>query len=98
MRVCALAVPGVEAVIADHCEALLGQRALVLQDGVEVLVVPPREHHVVQPAVRRVDPVRRGVDGVVCIRVGGEGLGVDDLVGEGAPDDEGILWEGGMSQ
>lgn len=90
----ALAVPGVEAVVADHREALLGQRALVLQDGVEVLVVPPREHHVVQPAVRRVDPVRRGVDGVVCVWVGGEGLGVDDLVGESASDDEGILWEG----
>lgn len=94
----ALAMPGVEAVVADHREALLGQRALVLQDGVEVLVVPPREHHVVQPAVRRVDPVRRGVDGVMCVWVGGEGLGVDDLVGEGAPDDEGVLWEGGVSQ
>lgn len=98
MCVRALAVPGVEAVVADHRKPFLRQRALVLQDGVEVLVVPPRKHHVVQPAVRRVDPVRRGVDGVMCVWVGGEGLGVDDLVGEGAPDDEGVLWEGGVSQ
>ena len=76
--------------VADHREGLGGQGALLLCDYVHVLVVPPRDEDVVEAAPRRVYPVRGRVDGVRRVRVGGERLGVDVLVGEGSTDDEGV--------
>ena len=55
------------------------------------LIMTPGEHHVLQPAVGRVDAVLGGVDRILEVRVSDEGVGVDDLVGELASNDEGVL-------
>ena len=55
------------------------------------LVVAPGKHHVLEAAARRVHAILGGVDGVVEIRVSCESLGVDDLIGELAADDESVL-------
>ena len=55
------------------------------------LVVAPGKHHVLEAAARRVHAILGGVDGVVEIRVPCESLGVDDLIGELAADDESVL-------
>ena len=55
------------------------------------LVVAPGKHHVLETAVRRVHAILGRVDGVVEIRVPCESFGVDDLIGELAADDEGVL-------
>ena len=55
------------------------------------LVVAPGKHHVLEAAVRSVHAILGGVDGVVEIRVPCESLGVDDLIGELAADDKGVL-------
>ena len=51
----------------------------------------PRQHHVVKPTVRLVDPVFGGVDGIVEVGVALERFGVDVLVGELAAHDKGVL-------
>ena len=51
----------------------------------------PREHDVVQAAVRLIDTVLRGIDGIVVIGILFERLGVDDLVREPAPHYKGVL-------
>lgn len=53
--------------------------------------MPPRQHHILQAAVRLVDPILRRVYLVLRVWVARERLRIDDLVGEFAPDDEGIL-------
>ena len=53
--------------------------------------MPPRKHHVLQAAVRLVDPILRRVYLVLRVRITRERLRIDDLVGELAPDDEGVL-------
>ena len=55
------------------------------------LIVTPGEHHVLQPAVGRVDAVLGGVDGILEVGVSDEGVRVDDFVGELASNDEGVL-------
>lgn len=88
LAVRALLVPGVEAVVADHGERLVGEGALVLDDVVEVLVVAPAEHDVVEADTRRVDAELGAVDGVVVVRVALEGLRVDAALVKGAADGE----------
>ena len=84
-------VPGVERVVTDHRQRLRGQDRLLLADMVEVLIVAPGEHDVVQPTARRVDTVLGAVDLVVVVRVILEGLGaVDDTVVEAQTNGEGI--------
>lgn len=85
-----LLVPGVEAVVADHGESLVGQLALVLDDVVEVLVVAPAEHDVVEADAGRVDAELGAVDGVVVVRVALEGVRVDAALVEAAADGEGV--------
>lgn len=84
-------VPGVERVVADHSERLSRQDRLLLGNVVEVLIVTPREHDIVQSAARRVDTELGAVDGVVIVRVVLEGLGaVDDAVIETKTDGESV--------
>lgn len=91
VAVSALTVPGVEGVVADHGQGLVGERGLVLDDVVEVLVVAPAEHDVVETAVGRVDAVLGVVVGVGGIGVAlSEGGRVDAAVREGAADSEGV--------
>jgi hypothetical protein len=77
----------IERVVADHGEGGGGEGALLLGDGVHVLVVAPGEEDVVEAAAGRVDAVRRRIHGVACVRVGRECVRVDVLVGEGGADD-----------
>ena len=87
----AAAVPRVEGVVADHGEGLGGQGGLALDDVVEVLVVAPGEHDVVEAAAGAVDAELGAVDLVAVVRVVLEGLGaVDDTVVKGAADGEGV--------
>ena len=51
----------------------------------------PRQHDVVESAVRLVDSVRGGVNGVVVVRVALEGVRINVLLGELASYNEGIL-------
>lgn len=90
LAVGALAVPGVEGVVADHGEGLLGQGGLVADDVVEVLVVAPAEHDVVEAASLGVDAELGAVHGVSRVRVGGKRLGEDDALVKGAADGEGV--------
>ena len=84
-------VPGVKRVVTDHSQRLGRQDGLLLADVVEVLIVAPGEHDVVQATARRVDTVLGAVDLVVVVRVILEGLGaVDDTVVESQSDGEGI--------
>lgn len=76
--------------VPDHGEGLGGEGALFLADVVQVLVVAPGEHDVVEAAGGGVDAVLGGVDGVDGVRVGGEGAGVDDAFVEAAADGEGV--------
>ena len=55
------------------------------------LIVTPRQHDVVEPAVWLVDSVLRGVNGVVEIRVAFKRIGVDVPVREVAADYESVL-------
>lgn len=50
------------------------------------LVVPPGQHHVVQPTMRLIDPVFGGVYFVVSVRIVLERFGIYDLVREFAAD------------
>lgn len=85
------AVPWVEGVVTDDGESLLGQRRLVLDDVVQILIVTPREHHVVKTTARAVDSELGAVDLVVVIGILLEGLGtVDDSVVESKADGEGV--------
>jgi len=88
--VSSLLVPGVEAVVADHGKSLIGNGALLLDDVVEVLVVAPADHDVVETAARCVDTVLGAVDGVLAVGVVLESAGVDDAVVELAADDESV--------
>lgn len=82
-------VPGVERVVADHGEGLVRKGGLVLDDVVEVFVVAPGEHDVVQTAARAVDSELGVVDGVVEVLVVLEGLAaVDDALIEATADGE----------
>jgi len=54
-------------------------------------VVPPRNHQVLHPASGLVDAIQGGVDGVGRVRIGGEGFGVDVLLGELAANDKRVL-------
>lgn len=63
---------------------------LVLADLVHVLIVTPAEQDVVQTAVRLIDTVLGVQLGVVIVGVRLEGVGVDNLVGKLAADNEGV--------
>ena len=84
-------VPWVEAVESDHGKSLLWQGALVLADVVEVLVVAPAEHDVVETAAWGVDAVLGAVDRVFEVWVLRERLvAVDDALVECTADWEGV--------
>jgi hypothetical protein len=51
----------------------------------------PRHHNILEAAIRLIDSIRRGINGVVEVWVAGEGAGVYVFIGESAADDEGIL-------
>lgn len=84
----ALLVPRVEAVVADHGQRLGRQRRLVPDDMIQILVVAPRQHHVVHAAAGGVDAVLRAVHRVHRVRVQPETLRVDDALVERAADGE----------
>ncbi|PNY27089.1 hypothetical protein TCAP_02983 [Tolypocladium capitatum] len=90
LAVGALAVPRVEGVVTNHGERLVRQDGLVAHDVVEVLVVAPAEHHIVEAAAGAVDAEPGAVDGVVDVRVVGKGAGQDDALVKGAADGERI--------
>jgi hypothetical protein len=91
LTVGAFGVPWVEGVVAYHGERLRWQRALLLGDVVEILVVSPAQHDVVEAAAGGIDAVLGAVDLVIVVSIGFEGLvAVDDLVVKGAADWEGV--------
>ena len=51
----------------------------------------PGDHYVLQPTVGSVDTELSGVDSIFGVGVCVESIGVDDLIGELAADDEGVL-------
>ena len=83
---------GVERVVADHGQALLGE--VVPDDVVEVFVVSPGQVDIVEPAVGLVDAAWGLVFGDLRVGVLVEELGEDDLVGEAAADGEGVADDG----
>lgn len=50
----------------------------------------PRDEYIIQTTSGLVNTVQGRINGVVRIRVGSEGFGVDVLVGEGSTNDEGV--------
>lgn len=84
-------MPRVERVVADHGEGFRRESRLVLDDVVEVLIMSPGEHDIIQTAVRAVDAELRAVDLVPVVRVILKGLGaVDNAVVKGTAHGEGI--------
>lgn len=53
----------------------------------------PRQHDFVESTVWFVDSILGAVDFIVAVRIGFEGLRIDDLVGELASNNEGVLSE-----
>lgn len=91
LLVCAGVVPGVEGVVADDGQGLVGESGLVLHDVVEVLVVTPGKHDLVQTTAGAVNSELSAIDVVAVVRVLLEGLGaVDDAVIESETDGEGV--------
>ena len=81
-------MPRVEGVVAEHVKPL--DRKVVLADVINVFVVAPGEHHVVEPASLLVHPGRGLVARVLAVGVRLEESGKDDLVGVGASRREGV--------
>jgi hypothetical protein len=53
--------------------------------------VTPRYHNIIKAAIRLINSILRGINGVVEVWVTGEGTGVYIFFGESAADDECIL-------
>ena len=63
--------------VSNHGKALVRKGALLLADVVEVLVMTPAKHDVVETATRAVDAVFGAVDRVFAVWVARESSGVD---------------------
>ncbi|SPQ25016.1 89b13250-4d62-48bf-a38d-91ee954c6ffb [Thermothielavioides terrestris] len=70
----------------DYCQSLARQRALVLQDQVQILVVAPAHQQLVHAAPGRVHAILRAVHLVGRVRVSLEHLGEDASLVEAAAD------------
>jgi hypothetical protein len=55
------------------------------------LIMTPRHHNILEAAIRLINSIWRGINGVVEVWVAGEGSGIYVFIGESAADDEGIL-------
>jgi len=83
-------VPGVEAVVSDHGQRLIWQRRLLLDDMVQVLIMAPTEHDLIESTAFAVDAVLGAVDRVVVVLVAFEGIWIDDTLIEGTAHREGV--------
>lgn len=82
--------------ITDHREAFFRQRRLVFEDVIQIFVVTPGEHHVIESAVGLVDTIFARVDGVIVVGIVDEGIGVDDRWVICTTDNERVLKEQGQ--
>jgi len=83
-------VPRVERVVSDHCEGLIRESALLLADMVEIFIVAPAQHDIVQAAAGWINPVFGAVDLVPTVGIVGERARVDDALIEPAADRESV--------
>ncbi len=83
-------MPWIEGMVSDHGEGLGWQSGLVFDDVVEIFIVAPGEHYIIQPATRCIDSKFGAVDWVVIVRVALKSIWVDNTPIESTTDREGI--------
>src|SRR5262252_5177086 len=92
MTVGAVAMGGIERVIAEHVLRFLGNE--VARDAIDVLIVPEGKMNFVEAAVRFVDSVLGLILGNLAVRVGREEFGENNIAGVSAADREGVAHNG----
>lgn len=86
-----LSVPGVERVVADHCQAFFRDCRLILHDVIKIFIVAPADHDILQSTTRRVNSIFGAIHLVVIVLIVFERLVAEnDPVIKGATDREGV--------
>src|SRR3984957_8552267 len=87
----AFRVPWIERVIPNHSQSLCRERALLLDDVVQILIMSPAQHDIVESTARAIDAILGAVDFIVIICIVSKGLvAVDDGIVKGATHRKGV--------
>lgn len=85
LAVSTLSVPGVERMVTNHSQRLVRQVGLIPHHMVEVLIMAPAEHDIVESTALGIDAILGRVDRIIDIRVRSKRLGKDNALIERTP-------------